>query len=510
MELTPSSLVITSLLFLLLWLAKISMQRIKGKSDVVHKLPPGPRKLPLIGNLHQLAVAGTLPHHALRDLACKYGPLMHLQLGEISAVVVSSPDMAKEIMHTHDLTFAQRPELLCSKILVYDSGDIIFAPYGDYWRQMRKLCKIELLSAKRVQSFSFIREGEVAKLIESIKLSASSGSPINLTKKTFSLISTFVSRAVFGKKSECEDELISLLKKGVELSGGFDIADLFPSRKGIHFITGMKSKLEHMHKELDKILENIINEHQSNQDKGETLVDVLLGIQQNEDLEFPITNDNIKAVIWDMFGAGTDTSATIIEWAMSELMKNPRVMEKAQAEIREAFRGKETLDETDVHKLSYLKLVIKETMRLHPPGALLLPRECREPCKIGGYEIPIKTKVIVNAWALGRDPNHWYDPEKFVPERFHDTSVDFKGNNFEYIPFGAGRRICPGILLGLANIELPLVALLYHFNWELPNGMDPEDLDMNETFGAAVGRKNNLYLIPIPYNYALHCDANVN
>lgn len=200
-----------------------------------------------------------------------------------------------------------------------------------------------------------------------------------------------------------------------------------------------------------------------------------------------------------MFGAGTDTSATAIEWAMSELMKNPRVREKAQAEIREAFRGKKTIYETGLNELGYLKSVIKETMRLHPPVPLLLPRECREQCKIGGYEIPVKTKVIVNAWALGRDPKHWYDADKFIPERFHhDTSFDFKGNNFEYIPFGAGRRICPGISLGLANIELPLAALLYHFDWELPNGVKPEDLDMTEAFGAAVARRNDLYLIPTP------------
>ena len=205
--------------------------------------------------------------------------------------------------------------------------------------------------------------------------------------------------------------------------------------------------------------------------------------------------------VQDIFGGGTDTSASTIEWAMSELTKNPRVMDKAQAEIREAFKGRKTIYETDLDKLSYLKSVIKETMRLHPPAPLLLPREWREPCKIGGYEIPIKTKVTVNAWALGRDPNHWYDAEGFIPERFEGTSIDFKGNNFEYIPFGAGRRMCPGILLDLANVDLPLAALLYHFDWEPPNGMKPEDLDMIEAFGAAVARKNNLWLVPSPYNY---------
>ncbi|TKY53937.1 steroid 17alpha-monooxygenase or 17alpha-hydroxyprogesterone aldolase [Spatholobus suberectus] len=435
---------------------------------------------------------------------------MHLQLGEISAVVVSSPDMAKEIMKTHDLNFVQRPELLCPKIMAYGSTDIAFAPYGDYWRQMRKICTLELLSAKSVHSFAFIREDEVAEFVKSVQLSACAGSQVNVSESVFSLVSTIVSRAAFGKKSEYEEELLSLLKNGAELTGGFDLANLFPSMKAIHLITRMKAKLEDMQKELDKILENIINQHQSNHGKGEAeekLVDILLRVQQSGSLEIPVTIDNIKAVIWDIFGAGTDTSATVLEWAMSELLKNPRVMKKAQSEIREALGGKETIRESDVYELSYLKSVIKETMRLHPPVPLLLPRECRAPCKIGGYEIPIKTKVIIHAWALGRDPKHWYEAEKFIPERFDSTGFDFKGNNFEYIPFGAGRRMCPGILLGLANTELPLVALLYHFDWELPSGMKPENLDMTEAFGATMGRKNNLYLIPTPYDYSLHHHA---
>ncbi|KAK2412926.1 cytochrome P450 71D8 [Trifolium repens] len=186
---------------------------------------------------------------------------------------------------------------------------------------------------------------------------------------------------------------------------------------------------------------------------------------------------------------------------MSELMKNPRVRKKAQSEIREAFKEKKRIYESDLDKLNYFKSVIKETMRLHPPAPLLLPRECREACNIGGYEIPLKTKVIVNAWALGRDPKYWYDADKFIPERFDDTSFDFNktNNSFEYIPFGAGKRMCPGILFGLANIELPLAALLYHFDWELPNGMKAEDLDMTEAFGAAATRRNDLHLIPTLY-----------
>jgi cytochrome P450 len=202
----------------------------------------------------------------------------------------------------------------------------------------------------------------------------------------------------------------------------------------------------------------------------------------------------------DVFAAGTDTSATTIGWIMSELMKNPRVREKAQAELRQAFKGKEPISETDLEELTYLKLVVKETLRLHPPSPLLVPRECTELTIIDGYEIPKKTMVLINAWAIGRDPQYWNDAESFIPERFEGNLIDFKGSNFEYIPFGAGRRMCPGMTFGLASVMFPVALLLYHFNWELPNKMKFEDLDMIEDFGLTVGRKNELCLIPTVYD----------
>jgi cytochrome P450 len=178
-----------------------------------------------------------------------------------------------------------------------------------------------------------------------------------------------------------------------------------------------------------------------------------------------------------VFAAGTDTSATTIGWVMSKLMKNPRVREKTQVELRQTFKEKELISETDLEELVYLKLVVKETLRLHPPSPLLVPRECTELTIIDGYEIPKKTMVLINAWAIGRDPQCWNDAESFIPERFEGNLIDFKGSNFEYIPFGAGRRMCPGMTSGLASVMFPVTLLLYHFNWELPNKMKSEDLD---------------------------------
>ena len=201
----------------------------------------------------------------------------------------------------------------------------------------------------------------------------------------------------------------------------------------------------------------------------------------------------------DIFSAGGDTAASTINWAMAEMIRDSRVMEKVQIEVREVFNMKGRVDEICIDELKYLKSVVKETLRLHPPAPLLLPRECGQACEINGYHIPVKSKVIVNAWAIGRDPKYWSEAERFYPERFIDSSIDYKGTNFEYIPFGAGRRICPGSTFGLINVEVALAFLLLHFDWKLPNGMKNEDLDMTEQSGVTVTRKADLFLIHITF-----------
>ncbi|XP_055818835.1 premnaspirodiene oxygenase-like [Solanum dulcamara] len=468
----------------------------KNSNSKTKRLPPGPWKLPLLGSMFHLL--GGLPHHVLRDLAKKYGSIMHLQLGEVSLVVVTSPDMAKQVLKTHDLAFATRPTLLAAEIILYKRTDIIFSPYGDYWRQMRKICLIELLSNKNVKSFCSIRQDEVCHMIDFFR--SSTGEPVNVTKRIYQFTSSMICRSAFGKVFKEQEELILLVKKVSYLLEGFDVADIFPSLKFLHVLIGRKGKIMNVHHEVDVILENIINEHKNNDELGgEGLLAALLRVMKEGGLQFPITNDNIKAVILDMFAGGTETSSTTIDWAMVEMMRNPRVLFKAQAEVRNAFREKETFDENDVEELKYLKLVIKETFRLHPTLPLLAPRECREEVDLNGYTIPLKTKVMVNVWAIGRDPKYWDDVESFKPERFEQISADFVGDNFEFLPFGSGRRMCPGMSFGLANVFLPLAQLLYHFDWKLPSGINPSDLDLTESAGAASSRKSDLYLIATPY-----------
>ncbi|KHM99030.1 Cytochrome P450 71D11 [Glycine soja] len=274
-----------------------------------------------------------------------------------------------------------------------------------------------------------------------------------------------------------QEEFISAVKEGVTVAGGFNLGNLFPSAKWLQLVTGLRPKIERLHRQIDRILLDIINEHREAKAKAKE------GQQgeAEEDL--------------DIFGAGGETAATAINWAMAKMIRDPRVLKKAQAEVREVYNMKGKVDEICIDELKYLKLVVKETLRLHPPAPLLLPRAC----EIDGYHISVKSMVIVNAWAIGRDPKYWSQPERFYPERFIDSSIDYKGGNFEYIPFGAGRRICPGSTFGLKNVELALAFLLFHFDWKLPNGMKNEDLDMTEQSGVTVTRKADLFLIHITF-----------
>ncbi|ONK69093.1 uncharacterized protein A4U43_C05F19210 [Asparagus officinalis] len=315
-------------------------------------------------------------------------------------------------------------------------------------------------------------------------------------------------RAAVGNKFEYQDKFLATLSEGVVLAGSTDLTDIFPSYSWLlSMVSQIKSRVERCHQKQDEILESIVQDHRKQEkvdgnsrgELTEDFVDVLLRLQKKGDFE--LSNDNIKALILDVFGAGSDTSSSTMQWTMSELMRNPRVMNKVQKEVRDALRGKSKVTEDDVKELNYLQLVIKETLRLHPPLPLLLPRECQKECELLGYKIPAKTRVVVNAWAIGRDPQYWEDAEEFKPERFERSMIDFRGTNFELLPFGAGRRMCPGILFGLATMVLPLAQLLYYFDWELPTAIKikSESLDMSESFGITVHKKFDLLLHATPH-----------
>ncbi|KAM7265968.1 hypothetical protein ACFE04_003651 [Oxalis oulophora] len=478
----------------------------KRNGSSTARLPPGPRKIPFLGNIHLLI--GYVPQQRLRQLALKYGPLMHLQLGQVPYIIISSPEYAKLVMKTHDSNFATRPHFFVADVVIYNSTDIAFSPLGDYWRQLRRVCASELFGARHVASFQRIREASASELIKSISSRSRGNMTVNLSEMLNSSIYTFTSRVAFGIKCDDQEAFISTAKKILVALGGFNIADIFPSIKLFQCISEMWFGLRKLHRDSDRTLQNIIDKHIAKretrdgtrqEDEAEDIVDALMNLRESGKLDPPLTMDNIKAIIMDLFVAGSDTSSTVLEWAMAELLKNPRVMKKAQEEVRQVNSTQGNITESEIHQLEYLKLIIKESLRLHPPAPLLLPRETIERCEINGYEIPAKSIVGINAWAIGRDPQSWTEPERFYPERFLESSIDYKGAHFELIPFGSGRRICPGMSFAIPNLELQLAMLLYHFDWELPNGANLEDLDMTEDFGATLRRKNDLHLIPIPY-----------
>ncbi|KAG1328113.1 Cytochrome P450 71A1 [Cocos nucifera] len=415
--------------------------------------------------------------------------------------------MAREIMRTHDHIFASRPSLKAAKILLFDSMDVGFAPYCEYWRYAKKLCIIHLLSNKKVDSFRLAREEEVAFMIRNISRASLTPDPVNVSEILHSFANDMLCRVVSGKffREGGRNKLFrELLKENSALLGGFHLEDYFPSLAWMDVFLGMSVRARRSAERWSGVLDEVIKEH-ADQVKDEMhekdFVDVLLSLQKDPGMDLALTEENIKALLVDIFGAGTDTSYIVLEWAMAELVRNSQVMEKLQDEVRGIAAGKGLVREEDLNKLSYLKSVIKEVLRLHPPAPLLLPREAMDDCYIEGYEIPRRTRVIVNGWAIGRDPKFWEAPEEFKPERFMGNKIDFKGNDFQFIPFGSGRRICPGMNFAISTVELALANLIHYFDWDLPHGMRREDQDMTEAPGLTTPRKQRLHLVAKPCGY---------
>ncbi|CAN0921600.1 Cytochrome P450 71D8 [Linum grandiflorum] len=483
---------------------------LKRRSKRASNLPPGPWKLPIIGNLHQLMVPKP-PHQRLRELAKKYGPVMHLQLGEAGHVVVSSAEAAKEVLKTHDAAIASRPFILAANIIYNGGKGISFTPYGDYWKLMRKVATSELLSNTRVLSYRSIREEELS---HNLVARLTNSTTIDFAEVLFPAMNRVIARCAFGVVRENTKTFMDNVSSGSDFLSGFNLTDLYPSLKFLPAVTGIRAKVTRLHRQVDALIQEIVNEHKAarkiaagknRQQEADDLIDVLLNLLENctdVQLESSLTDEHIKAVISELFLAASGTLAVTMEWTMSELMKNPRVLQKAQEEIRQMMSAgkKKVIEEQGLDDLKYMNAVIKEALRLHPAGPLLVPRESIEDVVIDGYMIPTGTRVMINVWAIGRDPSYWDDPETFYPERFLDCTTDFKGRDFEFIPFGAGRRMCSGMAFGVAIVQLALANLLYHFDWKLPGGMKSEDLDMSERFGITLRRKTPLCLIPVAYN----------
>ncbi|RLN03045.1 premnaspirodiene oxygenase-like [Panicum miliaceum] len=488
-----------ALVSLLVMLAK------RRRSATAHghglRLPPGPWQLPIIGSLHHMI--GKLPHHAMRDLARRHGPLMLLRIGEVPTLVVSSREAAREVMKTHDAVFATRPLSPTMRAITKGGLGIIMAPYGAHWRQLRRITITKLLSARRVLSFRAVREEEAAAMLRACAAAAAGSRTVDMRERLSALITDTTMRAAMGDRFKDREVFLRALDRAIVLASGFNPADLWPSSRIVSRLSGAVRRCEEIRDTSFRILDGIIEEHLERMGSGgggevEDLLDVLLKVQQDGELPIPLDMDVIKVVISDIF-AGSETTAPTLEWAMAELVQNPEVMERATAEVRHAFaaHGSVREDKLAEAELRYLPLVIRETLRLHTPLPFLIPQACQEPCRVLGYDVPRGITVMVNAWALGRDERYWPgDPDAFRPERFEagGGTADFKGADFELLPFGAGRRMCPGMGFALANMDLALASLLFHFDWEAPGDAE---LDMTEALGLTAHRKARLLLRPI-------------
>ncbi|KAL6619213.1 hypothetical protein ACP70R_034352 [Stipagrostis hirtigluma subsp. patula] len=519
---------LSSLLLLLPFLVAgfLYLGKARGNRGNARRLPPGPRGLPLIGNLHQV---GALPHRALHALAAAHGApdLMRLRLGQVPALVASSSAAAAALMREHDGAFATRPYFRTAEILTYGFQDLVFAPHGEHWRHVRRLCSAHVLSAARSHRYNAMREREVATLVRTIGDQAASSAPgaaVDVSKALYGFANEVICRAVSGRASGEEEHPRSelfreLIEENTALLGGFCVGDYFPALAWVdEALSGAGARAWRNFRRWDELLEKMVQEHEARrrgndvggggggaEEEEEDFVDVLLALQAAERQEdrFELTRETIKSLLADMFAAGTETSFIALEWAMSELVRNPAAMHKLQREVRAAAgaaAGSGLLGAAAA--TPYLRAVVKETLRLHPPVPLLLPRECTQDTAVLGFHVARGTRVFVNAWAVGRDPASWHAPDDFLPDRFLESEVDFRGGHFQFIPFGAGRRVCPGMQFGLATVELALANLVRLFDWELPDGAAPDELDMSDAPGLTTRRRAPLWLVATPFGWA--------
>nr|ACZ63205.1 flavonoid 3',5'-hydroxylase [Vinca major] len=466
------------------------------------KLPPGPKGWPVIGALPYL---GTMPHTSLAYMAKKYGPVMYLKVGTNNMVVASTPDAARAFLKTLDINFSNRPPNAGATHLAYGAQDMVFAHYGPKWKLLRKLSNLHMLGGKALEDWSNVRISELGHMLETMYESSKKGEAVvvaeMLTYAMANMIGQVVlSRRVFVTKGSDSNEFKDMVVELMTSAGLFNIGDFIPSIAWMD-LQGIEGGMKRLHKKFDVLLTKLLEEHKQSSSKRKRkpdLLDYVLANRDNSEGE-RLTTTNIKALLLNLFSAGTDTSSSIIEWALSEMLRNPSILKRAQQEMDQIIGRNRRLVESDISRLPYLQAICKETFRKHPSTPLNLPRIATEACEVNGYYIPKGTRLSVNIWAIGRDPDVWENPLEFNPDRFlsgKNARIDPRGNDFELIPFGAGRRICAGTRMGILLVEYILGTLVHSFDWNLPPSVT--ELNMDESFGLALQKAVPLSALVTP------------
>ncbi|KAL6338905.1 hypothetical protein AAG906_024056 [Vitis piasezkii] len=432
----------------LLFAFKLLLQSKRGHGN----LPPSPPAVPILGHLHLLK--GPF-HRALHHLSETYGPIFSLRFGSQLVVVISSSSAVEECFTKNDVIFANRPRLMVSEYLGYKYTSIVSSPHGEHWRNLRRLCALEIFSSNRLNMFLGIRKDEIKHLLRRLgRDSRDNFAKVELkslfSELTFNIITRMVAgKRYYGEGSDFEEakHFREIIRKSFLLSAASNPGDFLPILRWMDY-GGYEKKMAKNSRELDVILQGLIDEHRSNSKKGlmgnNTMIDHLLSLQKSEPEYY--TDQIIKGVTMNLVFAGTDTAAVTMEWAMSLLLNHPDVLKKAKVELDTCVGQERLLEEADLPKLHYLQNIISETFRLCPPAPLWLPHMSSANCQLGGFDIPRDTMLLVNSWTLHRDPKLWDDPTSFKPERFEGGE---RGETYKLLPFGTGRRACPGS--GLAN-----------------------------------------------------------
>ncbi|XP_038874677.1 geraniol 8-hydroxylase-like [Benincasa hispida] len=491
MEFTTSCIIF--LLFSFLFSLLILVRSLTRKSNQ-KQLPPGPKAHFLIGNLMEI---GQNLHQSLAKLAESYGPIMTLKLGQMTSIVISSPSMAKEVLQTHDQVLCDRTFPDVATVYNHHKVALAWLPVCDLWRTLRKLCNNHMFSHKSLDSSYIIRHKVIQHLVADVRKSAAKGDTIDIERLVFSTTLDMLSNMIFS--IDLSSKYSNIHKWGqdfketvwgiMEEAGGLNIGDFFPILKKMDLQGCRKRMMVHMNKFLD-IIDEMIEKRMKEPKLGED-IDMLQNFlnlaKESEDPKFDL--QLIKHLILVLFPAGTDTTTSTVEWAMAELLRNPKMLSKAKTELKEVIGEDMEMKESDYLRLPFLQAIIKETLRLHPPAPLLLPHKAKHDTEIiGGFEIPKNAQLLVNVWKIGRDKSVWEDADLFKPERFLGlgSKVDYKGRDFELIPFGSGRRICPGLPLATKMVHWILGSLIHSFHWRLEDGIKPETLNMEEKVGLTL------------------------